>query len=424
MNLCNQGWKTYWFDMENPALIPKNCKFTKKELTEDNVLQTFKELNVPIEIDLLSIDIDGNDYYIRNALSSYNPMVYIIEYNGRFASDDDYIMPRNDAYRWNGQRDFGASLLSLTKQANRLGYELVYCDSKGVNAFFVRKDINVFFNLTSEQAYVLPNVQWISQEEILRRQEIDKLYKNILKRTADEGGVNHYHHSNLSIAEIRNILLNSEEFKNKKKNMIYTNIPALFVRTSKTGTSFVNTHLHPLGVSSTFNAEFLDSEVNLEIISKQSNAFKFTITKNPYDRAYSCWRSLTQTPSTIVQTNFANNYLLPPDLSFIDFLESDFYKDFNTNLHTLTHIIPVSEYLGDYIEQVDFVMKIENIKHDMIHLSNKIGFNIPHNFDWRPIYETPYDPLEKQKFLSDPKIIKAINEKYHNDFEIFGYNMK
>lgn len=154
MNLLCQEWKTYWFDCSDVKLVPKNCVFTKKMLTQDNITETFESLNIPKDMDLLSIDVDGNDYHLRQALHEYNPRVCIMEYNGCFNGVDEYIMPRNDDYWWQGQRDFGASLKSYTKQANEMGYDLVYCDSQGVNAFYVRKDINVFQPLTSEQAWV------------------------------------------------------------------------------------------------------------------------------------------------------------------------------------------------------------------------------------------------------------------------------
>jgi hypothetical protein len=63
-------------------------------------------------------------------------------------------MPFDNNYRWKGQRNFGASLKEYTAQANRLGYDLVYCDSRGINAFFIRKDVNVFKTKTSEEAFV------------------------------------------------------------------------------------------------------------------------------------------------------------------------------------------------------------------------------------------------------------------------------
>jgi hypothetical protein len=154
--LLEQGWTAYWFDIEKIDNILPNCIFKVKFLTTKNIIETFKESNIPNEFDLLSIDIDGNDYHIREALSEYSPRVCIMEYNGYYPPTVEYVMNYNESYRWKGKKDisFGASLLSYTKQANRLGYDLVYCDKNGVNVFFIRRDINVFPVLTAEEVYV------------------------------------------------------------------------------------------------------------------------------------------------------------------------------------------------------------------------------------------------------------------------------
>jgi hypothetical protein len=155
-NLISRGWKGYWFDCMDAPNVPDNCTFTKQMLTASNIVKTFESLGIPKDIDLLSIDVDGNDYHLREALSDYRPRVCIMEYNGCFDGSEEYIMPRNDDYMWPGTDDrmFGASLKSYTMQANRLGYDLVYCESQGVNAFFVRRDVNKFKPLSSEEAWV------------------------------------------------------------------------------------------------------------------------------------------------------------------------------------------------------------------------------------------------------------------------------
>lgn len=156
MFLSEDDWKLYWFDIVNPPLVPHNCIFVKDCVTKDNIVSHFELLNIPKQFDLLSIDIDSNDYYIREALKNYAPRVFISEYNGCFNGTAEHVMPYDESYVWKGQSDrtFGASLKSVTNQANNMGYDLVYCDTFGVNAFFIRKDINPFQALTSEEAWV------------------------------------------------------------------------------------------------------------------------------------------------------------------------------------------------------------------------------------------------------------------------------
>jgi hypothetical protein len=154
--LSEKGWKLYWFDIINPYFIPPNCTFVKEFLTKDNIVDCFKKNAIPNQFDLLSIDIDSNDYYLRDALKEYSPRVVVSEYNGHFDGTVKHIMPYDENYSWPGQSDrtYGASLKTISEQADNLGYDLVYCESRGVNAFFVRKDVNVFKSLTSEEAWV------------------------------------------------------------------------------------------------------------------------------------------------------------------------------------------------------------------------------------------------------------------------------
>ena len=88
-----------------------------------------------------------------------------MEYNGTKLSNEEYIMPYNEDYRWKGWRDdrFGASLLSITKLLDKLGYDLVYVEQNGVNAFYVRKDINVFDKQSVNTSW--RPVAWLKKNE-------------------------------------------------------------------------------------------------------------------------------------------------------------------------------------------------------------------------------------------------------------------
>ena len=93
------------------------------------------------EIDLLSVDIDGNDIHIFNSINCISPRVVVIEYNAKFPPPITYCMKYNQKYIWNGDDNFGASLKFLENEFDKKGYCLVGCNITGVNAFFVRKDL-------------------------------------------------------------------------------------------------------------------------------------------------------------------------------------------------------------------------------------------------------------------------------------------
>ena len=128
-------------------------------ITAENIAGIFAEAGVPEEPDLLSIDIDGNDYWVWKALSSYRPRVLVIEYNAAYPPPRRWIMEYNPVHRWDWTTHFGASLSALTDLGNSLGYALLGTDRQGVNAFFLRRDLlpgTGFREVTAEEAYHPP----------------------------------------------------------------------------------------------------------------------------------------------------------------------------------------------------------------------------------------------------------------------------
>jgi hypothetical protein len=93
------------------------------------------------EIDLLSIDIDGNDYWVWKGISAVNPRVVAIEYNATFRPPVSVVMDYHKEHRWDGTNYFGASLKALEGLGRQKGYALVGCSLAGGNAFFVREDL-------------------------------------------------------------------------------------------------------------------------------------------------------------------------------------------------------------------------------------------------------------------------------------------
>ena len=93
------------------------------------------------EIDLLSVDIDGNDYHIINAISCVKPRVIVTEYNARFNPPIAYCMEYDPTHSWQKDDSFGASLSFFEVKLAEKGYCLVGCNLSGVNAFFVREDL-------------------------------------------------------------------------------------------------------------------------------------------------------------------------------------------------------------------------------------------------------------------------------------------
>ncbi len=110
-------------------------------ITRENIVALFEQTDVPNDLDLLVIDIDGNDYWVWQELRRYQPRVAVIEYNASYPPPREWVMPYDPDYVFDGTNYAGASLASLDLLGRNLGYCLVGCDPDGVNAFFVREDL-------------------------------------------------------------------------------------------------------------------------------------------------------------------------------------------------------------------------------------------------------------------------------------------
>jgi hypothetical protein len=110
-------------------------------ITRENINDLLKAAGFAGEVGLLSIDIDGNDYWVWHALTAVRPRVVAIEYNSTFGPERSVTVPYKrgfDRYREHASGFYhGASLAALAKLGAEKGYLLAGCDSRGANAFFV-----------------------------------------------------------------------------------------------------------------------------------------------------------------------------------------------------------------------------------------------------------------------------------------------
>ncbi len=130
-----------------------NLKLLNIFVTKKNINQILKK-NCGKEIDLLSIDIDGNDFWIWKAINCVKPRLVVIEYNSFFGSNISATIKYNSKFSWdhrNNKSYYGASLKALEKLGKQKKYNLVGVDKNGVNAFFVRNDLAKYINLKSKK---------------------------------------------------------------------------------------------------------------------------------------------------------------------------------------------------------------------------------------------------------------------------------
>jgi hypothetical protein len=112
-------------------------------ITRENINDLILEAGLGGEVDFLSIDLDGNDYWVWEALTACSPRVVVIEYNSAFGPDRAVTIPYDPKFDRHKYRFvyYGASLAALAKLGAVKGYRLVTTEPNGVNAFFLRNDI-------------------------------------------------------------------------------------------------------------------------------------------------------------------------------------------------------------------------------------------------------------------------------------------
>jgi len=152
VKLLLEGWRGLWLEgsaadvaeiRRSLASYMSNGGLTVKEamVTAENVNDLFRQAGFSGEIDLLSIDIDFNDYWVWKAIEVIKPRLVVIEYNATLRPPMSLTVPYQPTMHWDGTNYFGASLEALVKLGQAKGYRVVGCNFSGTNAFFVRDDL-------------------------------------------------------------------------------------------------------------------------------------------------------------------------------------------------------------------------------------------------------------------------------------------
>jgi hypothetical protein len=146
--LLLQGWSGAWID--GSAVTARRAQAAFKDypvevvtghVTAENADELIGHLAGTLDLDLLSIDIDSNDYWVWKAIQSTRPRLVVIEYNATLPPPLRKTIAYAAAGAWDGSNYFGASLSALEALGREKGYCLVGCSLSGTNAFFVRDDL-------------------------------------------------------------------------------------------------------------------------------------------------------------------------------------------------------------------------------------------------------------------------------------------
>lgn len=152
--MMNNNWSGFVIDgnKKNIKEIKSSYYFWKYELkaisefiTKDNINDLLDSSNFEEDLGILSIDIDGNDYYVLDAINKYKPRILITEFNSNFGFHEAISVPYDkNFYRFEKCSSgiyWGASLKAFIYLASKKGYKFVGTNSSSCNAFFVKKEL-------------------------------------------------------------------------------------------------------------------------------------------------------------------------------------------------------------------------------------------------------------------------------------------
>jgi hypothetical protein len=136
---------------ENVSKIINSEYYWKYDLTakaafidRENINSLLSVPGMNPEVGILSIDLDGNDYWILKQISAVSPIILIVEYNSVFGIDRSLTIPYDPKFRRTAAHHsnlyWGASLPAFRGWCDKNGFAFVGCNSAGNNAYFVRRD--------------------------------------------------------------------------------------------------------------------------------------------------------------------------------------------------------------------------------------------------------------------------------------------
>lgn len=162
-NSINRGKK---FFSKYPHPWYYKPKFICAKVTRENINDLISSSGYNGEIGLLSIDIDGNDYWIWDAITTIDPQVVIIETHNEFGMNN-IVVPYNADYSFPGKHpDYhGASPIAMTKLGKKKGYRLVGANELGFNFIYVKNGL------------VEKEIQEVSVESVLKHPSVEQGYK-------------------------------------------------------------------------------------------------------------------------------------------------------------------------------------------------------------------------------------------------------
>jgi hypothetical protein len=167
--LMNDNWRGLILDGSSAYMntVKNQDLYWRYDLTavaawidRDNINDLITSAGFQGDLGILSVDIDGNDYWVWEAITSVNPVIVVVEWNSVFGPTHAVSVPYDPAFdRHKAHYSalfWGASIGAFTHLARKKGYALLGSNTAGNNLFFVRKDrLGRLAPVTAEEAHVV-----------------------------------------------------------------------------------------------------------------------------------------------------------------------------------------------------------------------------------------------------------------------------
>lgn len=146
--------KKKYYDLIWKNKLKVGCEW----ITKDNINDIIQKYKCDNDVGVLSIDVDGNDYWIWKNINIIKPIIVVIEYNSLFGKKNKTLVPYFENFqRYSAHKSglyWGSSVSALVDLGRSKGYDLVGGNSAGVNLYFVRNDRrNLLNRVDIEDAY-------------------------------------------------------------------------------------------------------------------------------------------------------------------------------------------------------------------------------------------------------------------------------
>lgn len=159
--LLARGWKGVWISNEDLIFTPRpggRLVYQQAWVTLGDIVRLTvnglarlrsSDKAVGLEdVDVVSFDLDGNDYHFSKALleAGLRPRAWIAEYNAKFPVGVSWVMKQDDAHTWKLDDYYGASISAFASLFEDHGYFPVACSAQGASVFFVRNEYSSMFD--------------------------------------------------------------------------------------------------------------------------------------------------------------------------------------------------------------------------------------------------------------------------------------